>query len=136
MAHERNSDILNNTYGIFFLGTPHRGTQYAGYARRLASRLNRLYSNPDIFLPLEVNSTYLVAQHDNFMWQYEGRIQIVNFYETHRLEILRNWIYKLSFKIMVNTNLCTVLSFIADCGEVLCYIPSDKHYEFASPYRP
>ncbi|KAI9779305.1 MAG: hypothetical protein M1835_004735 [Candelina submexicana] len=100
-ALERHSDIVRNTYGVLFLGTPHLGTQYTGYARAVAVRLSRLDSNPDIFLPLEVNSTRLLAQHETFLWYYD-KLPMVNFYETHKLEIYNTWFWHRPYRIMVS----------------------------------
>ena len=90
-------EISQNIHGIIFLGTPHRGTKYSDYARAAALRLKRLNANPDIFLPLKVNSSTLIKQQNKFMDRY-GSLDIVNFYETRALPIFRlpitKWWYK------------------------------------------
>ena len=84
----KQTDISPYVYGIVFLGTPHRGTKYSGYAHLLASRLNRLGSNPDIFLPLEIDSPQLLDLHSSFMG-YFSHLKMLNFYETKSLVIFK-----------------------------------------------
>jgi protein SERAC1 len=96
----RNKDLLDNIYGAMFLGTPHFGTQYWWYAHELAVRLNRLGSNPDIFVPLAVNSTYLQDMHRDFMNDFPN-LHLVNFYETRELLIFKYWLWLLPLKAMV-----------------------------------
>lgn len=98
-------DITQNTHGIIFLGTPHRGTKYSDYARAAALRLKRLNANPDIFLPLKVNSSALIDQHARFIARY-GNLDIVNFYETRALPIFRLPITKWWYKDIVCLTCC------------------------------
>ena len=93
-------DILQNIRGIIFLGTPHRGTKYSDYARAIALRLNRINANPDIFLPLKVNSLALLDQHAKFMDRYDN-LDLVNFYETRALPLFRYPIRKFWYKDIV-----------------------------------
>lgn len=98
-------DILTNIRGIIFLGTPHRGTKYSDYARAAALRLNRLNANPDIFLPLKVNSSALLTQHATFMDRY-GHLDVVNFYETRAIPIFDYPITRLWYKDIVSLSGC------------------------------
>lgn len=100
LASTEYRDIIQNIRGIIFLGTPHRGTKYSDYARAAALRLNRLNANPDIFLPLKVNSSVLLDQHANFVDQY-GTLDIVNFYETRALPLFCHPITRLCYKDIV-----------------------------------
>lgn len=102
MEPEANQDILDNVGGIVFLGTPHSGTQFATYAGAAARRLNRLASNPDIFLPLRVNSDELQILHDNFLWSF-GELHMANFFETHQTPIIPHWCFGIPFRAMVRT---------------------------------
>ena len=100
-----NQDILQNTRGIIFLGTPHRGTKYSDYGRSAALRLNRLNANPDIFLPLKINSPSLVHQHAKFMERF-GNLDMVNFYETRALPMFSYPMTKLCYKDVVCYSIC------------------------------
>ena len=99
-APTEHPDVLENIHGIIFLGTPHRGTKYSFYARAAALWLKRLNANPDIFLPLKVNSSALLEQHASFMNLY-GNLDMVNFYETRALPLFRYPITKLPFRDIV-----------------------------------
>lgn len=94
------SDMIENTFGLVFLGTPHFGTQYAGYAKEFAIRLDRLGSNPDIFVPLQLNSTYLQQQHAGFISLYP-ELLMVNFYETRKLTLFRTVFWQFAVRAMV-----------------------------------
>lgn len=96
----QNADILDNVKGIIFLGTPHFGTQYSSYARQFALLLDRLGSNPDIFLPLTVNSTRLIVLHDRFM-EYFRDLIMINFFETHKQVIYSFPVTGLPYKVML-----------------------------------
>ena len=93
-------DLLQNTHGMIFLGTPHRGTKYSYFARAAALLLNGLNANSDIFLPLKVNSSALFEQHASFMDRY-GNLDMVNFYETRALPLFHYPIINLPFRVMV-----------------------------------
>ena len=101
--------MLTNTRGVIFLGTPHRGTKYSDYARAAALRLNRLNANPDIFLPLKVNSSALLTQHATFMDRY-GHLDAVNFYETRATRIFKYPITRLWYKDLVSFSSCHELT--------------------------
>ena len=54
---QRNRKLVDNIYEVIFLGTPHFAPKYSWYNHQLAIRLNRLGSNPDIFVPLAASLT-------------------------------------------------------------------------------
>jgi hypothetical protein len=122
---ERYRDILNNVKGLIFLGTPHFGTLYSKYARQAAIRLDRLGSNPDVFLPLAVNSSQLLELHQEYLERYRD-LDVVNFYETHKQELFRTPFGKFPYKIMVCHSLAFpkhgANKFLVDRREIFSYI--------------
>jgi triacylglycerol esterase/lipase EstA (alpha/beta hydrolase family) len=94
------SSFPSNVKGIVFLGTPHRGTVYSSYGRILAILLNRLSSNPDVFLSLAVNSSVLLEQHQKFLTRY-ANLTMINFFETRKSVLWNTPIFKFPAKGMV-----------------------------------
>lgn len=76
--------IRNRTKLIIFLGTPHRGSAYAGWGQ-IASNLARLAlqdSNKKILKALEVNSEVLDNIHEEFKTiVFSGGITVHSFQE-------------------------------------------------------
>jgi triacylglycerol esterase/lipase EstA (alpha/beta hydrolase family) len=93
-------DLMNNTHGVIFLGTPHFGTKYSDYARRAALRLDRLASNPDLFLPLRVNSSSLQSQHTTFMANFPD-LELANMYETRKTALFPLTVSRIDYRVMV-----------------------------------
>ena len=58
-------------------------------------QLNQLGSNPDIFLPLSVNSTKLVKVHEHFFDHFRD-LDMVNLYETRQQVTLRTLFAKVA----------------------------------------
>ncbi|KAF2183853.1 hypothetical protein K469DRAFT_581699, partial [Zopfia rhizophila CBS 207.26] len=96
----KHRSLLNSVSAIMFLGTPHFGTPYASYARALALRLHLLGSNPDIFLPLYPNSTFLQKQHSEFLKHFSW-LRMTNFYETKGTVILPSWLSFPPWRVIV-----------------------------------
>ena len=88
--------------------TPHQGTQYADYARAMALRLDRLGSNPDIFLPLQTNSTSLQLLHKDFMQSF-NELHMANIYEARKLVICPKWVWYDGCRIMVREQYVCVM---------------------------
>lgn len=98
---EQNRDLLTNIFGIIFLGTPHKGVEYSRYAQEMTLHLNRLGSNPDIFVSLETNSDSLRKLHQLFITSFKS-LHMVNFFETRKLETKLIPLTLLPLRIMVS----------------------------------
>jgi hypothetical protein len=76
--------VRDRTKLVVFLGTPHRGSAYAGWGQ-IASNLARLAlqdSNKKILETLEVNNEVLDNIHDEFTTiAYKGTIKVHSFQE-------------------------------------------------------
>ena len=83
-AIRRSEVIRNQTKLIIFLGTPHRGSGYAGWGQ-IASNLARLAlqdSNKRLLEALDVNSEVLDNIHEEFKTiTFKGTIKIHSFQE-------------------------------------------------------
>ena len=68
---------------IVFLGTPHRGSDYADWAKIAANLLNVILdSNKNLVNNLEVNSEVLDSIHERFLCIIrEDKVKIHSFYE-------------------------------------------------------
>jgi len=87
MAHELNhlyEDISISCKGIIFMGTPHRGTDFASWGTLLSRLANALTLSStmrtDLFKDLETGSKTLSTISRQFI-QRGSLIQIVSFYE-------------------------------------------------------
>ncbi|TEY29165.1 hypothetical protein BOTCAL_0965g00010 [Botryotinia calthae] len=78
-AISRSESVRKRTKSVIFLGTPHRGSTYAGW-REIASNLARIAlrdSNKKILETLEVNSEVLDNIHERFktiVYEYDMKI--------------------------------------------------------------
>lgn len=77
------------TTGIFFFGTPHRGSTVADYGRILAGVANAMTRkpSPELLKALKTKSTALTELTDRFRHQL-ARYQIVSLYEQRTKGIL------------------------------------------------
>lgn len=84
-AIRRSESIRQRTKLIIFLGTPHRGSTYAGWGQ-IASNLARMAlqdSNKKLLETLEVNSEVLDNIHEEFKTiAFKGSIKIHSFQES------------------------------------------------------
>lgn len=109
--------MVDNIHGIVFLGTPHLGSRFAGWAKRFTKLLRPLGSNPDIFLELEPNATAVSELHNSFLTAFSD-LQMTNFYENRETRILT----RPSIKGMVShfTNAATSIKFNELIQETAC----------------
>lgn len=91
-AIHRSEVIRDQTKLIIFLGTPHRGSAYAGWAQ-IASNLARLAlqdSNKRLVEALEVSSEVLDNIHEEFKTiAFKGTIKVHSFQEARGITGMR-----------------------------------------------
>jgi hypothetical protein len=91
-AIRRSEVVRDRTKLIIFLGTPHRGSAYAGWAQ-IASNLARLAlqdSNKKILETLEVNNEVLYNIHEEFKTiAFQGTIKVHSFQEAQGITGMR-----------------------------------------------
>ena len=99
-AIHRSEKIREWTKLIIFLGTPHRGSAYAGWGQ-IASNLARLTlqdSNKKILKTLEVNNEVLDNIHEEFKTiVFKGGIKIHSFQEARGISGMRGLDEKVCF---------------------------------------
>ena len=92
LAHERShepeyKDVLDNTKGIAFLGTPHRGLDSAWWGAAVANIVKGLSigtsTNPRLISDLKKDSSSLGNISTQFVYRTKG-IRIYTFYETKK----------------------------------------------------
>jgi hypothetical protein len=78
----RYKSIQDATLGIFFFGTPHRGSDKATYSKILATVAQKLIHRPPprLVKALETNSDVLLRLTSDFKFQLP-QYRIVSFYE-------------------------------------------------------
>jgi hypothetical protein len=95
--------IREQTKLIIFLGTPHRGSAYAGWGQ-IASNLARLTlqdSNKKILETLEVNSEILDNIHEEFKTiAFNGVIKIYSFQEARGISGMKGLDGKVRFYVL------------------------------------
>jgi hypothetical protein len=89
MAHNNlmsSSNILNNTAGLVFMGTPHRGANAAKWASTLKGLLNIFGVGPstDLLTDLVRQSRTLMQINSDFVGRVPDIQQILSFYEMHK----------------------------------------------------
>lgn len=78
---EQFSKLVANIHGIMFLGTPHRGSQYASMLHNIMSAAP-LGPPPKAYIgELQVQSNVLQEINDQFRHQY-GDLELVSYFET------------------------------------------------------
>lgn len=85
--HDSNyADLIDQVYGIIFLGTPHRGSQYA-------KTLNNILSTAPFGAPpkayiadLEIHAVALQDINEQFRSQC-ANLALVSFFETHKISV-------------------------------------------------
>lgn len=99
-AIRRSEAIRNQTKLIIFLGTPHRGSGYAGWGQ-IASNLARLAlqdTNKKILQTLEVNDETLDNIHEEFKTiAFKGMIKIHSFQEARGIAGMKGLDEKVCF---------------------------------------
>ncbi|OTB02461.1 hypothetical protein M426DRAFT_195206 [Hypoxylon sp. CI-4A] len=102
-ATECSTDILSNTSGIIFLGTPHQGSSVSYLAARLASWTSFLGSDNTLLLSLRNDGQYLRSLEERFRVRVGNRLtsdKIISFCET-KPTLIFGW---LSIGLIVNKN--------------------------------
>lgn len=115
-SDESVQDILDSTAGIIFLGTPHRGSVFGGYAevvRRIASATFRVDSSKQILRALSgADSPELELGHEAFTRLWAARDFLVKtFQET---------------KGMVGLNIGPLNDLVGAFVRLTIYLPSWK----------
>jgi hypothetical protein len=80
---DRYHDIFESTVGIFFFGTPHRGSEKANYAAVLAKVATVVFNKPEskVLTALKTNSDDLMKLTSDFRFLVR-RYQVVSLHET------------------------------------------------------
>ena len=103
-AIHRSEKVHDRTKLIIFLGTPHRGSAYAGWGQ-IASNLARLAlrdSNKKILETLEVNNEVLDNIHEEFKTiVFKDGIKIHSFQEARGISGMKGLDEKVCFLIML-----------------------------------
>ncbi|OAL56153.1 hypothetical protein IQ07DRAFT_558137 [Pyrenochaeta sp. DS3sAY3a] len=139
-AIRRSEGIRQRTKLIIFLGTPHRGSAYAGWGQ-IASNLARLAlqdSNKKLLETLEVNSEVLDNIHEEFKTiAFKGTIKIHSFQESRGVSGMKGLEEKVvddfSSKLDLPRELETVESIDADHMQMArCSSRGDQGYRAIS----
>ena len=111
-AIHRSEVIRNQTKLIIFLGTPHRGSAYAGWGQ-IATNLARLAlqdSNKRLVEALQVNSEVLDNIHEEFKTiAFQGAIKVHSFQEARGITGMRGLEEK-----------------VCSCRHILCAVDNRK----------
>jgi hypothetical protein len=103
-AIRRSALICEQTKLIIFLGTPHRGSAYAGWGQ-IALNLARLAlqdSNKKILETLEVNNEVLDNIHEEFKTiAFKGTMKIHSFQEARGITGMKGMNEKVSFMLAI-----------------------------------
>ena len=103
-AIHRSEKVHDRTKLIIFLGTPHRGSAYAGWGQ-IASNLARLAlqdSNKKILETLEVNNEVLDNIHEEFKTiVFKGGIKIHSFQEARGISGMKGLDEKVYYLVML-----------------------------------
>ncbi|BCS25428.1 uncharacterized protein APUU_50139S [Aspergillus puulaauensis] len=86
--------VVENTQAIIFLGTPHRGSTFSSWGRRVAGLLRLVGSNPSILAEIEYDSTMLLDLHMGFEAGIGTETQIVNVFEQRPTLLFRFWFFQ------------------------------------------
>lgn len=94
--YETHRDLLSAVAGVIFLGTPHRGSQFAlaaGWKMSLGSQVLRVSSNEEIITILKPGSYVLNELQRNFAQlcpdQRMAGLKLVCYYEMREISLLR-----------------------------------------------
>ena len=98
--------ISESTFGIMFLGTPHRGTDKTSYGKILATvataSLNK--PSPRLVNALQVNSEALLRLTTDFRLQVP-KYQVYSFYEMKPMKMLSTLVSRNLILLFVNIDL-------------------------------
>jgi hypothetical protein len=86
-AADESSNILEDTCGIIFLGTPHQGSSLSILGVQLSRLTKRLGSEDTLLLNLRRNNSYLSDLEDRFRPLVKHK-PVVSFYETKSTYLL------------------------------------------------
>ncbi|PLN86207.1 hypothetical protein BDW42DRAFT_109905 [Aspergillus taichungensis] len=90
------ADMAQHVKGVFFLGTPHRGSGFTKWGSLAAGLLRPLGSNPSILRELDYDSLSLLELHEEFMAITENISCIINFYEKRPTRLLNLGLFQWS----------------------------------------
>lgn len=83
LAHQENKSLASRVRSLYFLGTPHRGSDSA---KLLKNILQVASSTPPFVVELMRGSGVLQSINDSFR-QYSSDVEIWSFYETQKLKV-------------------------------------------------
>ncbi|KAJ6178143.1 hypothetical protein N7519_008604 [Penicillium mononematosum] len=86
--------ISQNTRAIVFLGTPHRGSTFSSWGRRVARLLRLVGSNPSILEEIEYDSTMLLDLHIGFEAGIGAETQLINVFEQRPTLLFSLWFFQ------------------------------------------
>ena len=87
-------DITKHTKGILFIGTPHRGSDYAWFGWLFARTLWFLDSHPGILEGLHYDALFLRDLHSEFISAFGTQVQIINLFEERKAVWFHIWGYR------------------------------------------
>ncbi|KAF2199390.1 hypothetical protein GQ43DRAFT_482494 [Delitschia confertaspora ATCC 74209] len=93
-AKRQKSGIFEQTKAIFFLGTPHRGSQFSIMGWLGSQLLRPLGANPSIPGELVYDSTNLMELHEEFIDSCKPSPSVTNFYETRKSRLFKIWFWQ------------------------------------------
>ncbi|KAH7130102.1 hypothetical protein B0J11DRAFT_244108 [Dendryphion nanum] len=99
------ANIFDHTKGVFFLGTPHRGSDFSSWGGLAARLLQPLGSNQALLEEVTFDSRPLRKLHKDFVNKLESTT-VVNFYEERPTLLCKVWFYRWS-KICVSEQSAT-----------------------------
>jgi hypothetical protein len=76
---------------VFFLGTPHRGSNFSKWGSIAAQMLQPLGSNPSLLQEVTYDSLSLRDLHADFEDAVGNKLHVVNFFEQRKTRILKVW---------------------------------------------
>ncbi|KAJ5512053.1 hypothetical protein N7463_001605 [Penicillium fimorum] len=86
--------MSQSTKAIVFLGTPHRGSSFSSWGRRIAGLLGLVGSNPSILAEIEYDSTMLLDLHTGFEASIGAETQIINVFEQRPTLLFSLWFFR------------------------------------------
>ena len=116
-AEAEYDSIKDNTKGVFFFATPHRGSDFANYGKVLATAATRISNSPapKLLDALKSNSTALSDLTTEFA-NLHRRFQISTFYELRPMNFSRS---------LVSVHHCarerfSLMTSLSDCRKGIC----------------
>ncbi|KAL9579751.1 MAG: hypothetical protein Q9203_006566, partial [Teloschistes exilis] len=85
------ANIADYTRTVFFLGTPHRGSNFSVWGSIAARALQPLGSNPSLLQEVAYDSLLLQDLHEEFENVIGNKLRAIKFYEQRKTQILKVW---------------------------------------------